>query len=294
MEQREHTVRAGDGRELHFYEAGDLDGPVVFEMHGTPGCGLLTERTIEDAFHRGLRLISHDRPGYAASARLPGRHVGHVAGDVAAIADQLGVARFGVSGVSGGGPHALACAALLPDRVVACAAIASPAPYDAEELDWAEGMVGMNSVEIEILAQGADAHIAWLREQADAMLAGGPEDLQAGLETMLSDVDRAALTEELAADLFASFSRGLEPGVEGWHDESVASFAPWDADLGSISVPVRVRHGEQDRFVPVSHGHWLAARIPGVDARFSPEHGHVSLIEASVPEVHAWMAEMLA
>ncbi|MDX6545902.1 MAG: hypothetical protein QOG02_1676, partial [Gaiellales bacterium] len=279
---------------LHFYEAGDLDGPVVFEMHGTPGCGLPRKRTIEDAFSKGLRLISHDRPGYAASGRLPGRHVGHVAGDVAAIADQLGVARFGVSGVSGGGPHALACAALLPDRVVACAAIASPAPYDAEGLDWAEGMVGMNSVEIEILAQGADAHIAWLREQADEMLAGGPEDLHAGLEEMLSDVDRAALTEELAADLFTSLGRGLEPGVEGWHDESASSFEPWDVDLGSISVPVRVRHGEQDRFVPVSHGHWLAARIPGVDARFSPEHGHVSLIEASAPDVHAWMAEMLA
>jgi pimeloyl-ACP methyl ester carboxylesterase len=294
MEQREHTARAGDGRLLHFYEAGDLDGPVVFEMHGTPGCGLPRERLAKAAFHTGLRLISHDRPGYGGSERLPGRHVGHVAGDVAAIADQLGVARFGVSGISGGGPHALACAALLPDRVVACAAIASPAPYDAEGLDWAEGMGEMNSVEIEILAQGADAHVAWLREQGEAMLAGGPGDLQAGLETLLSDVDRAALTDELAADLFAGFSRGLEPGVEGWHDESVSSFASWDVDLGSISVPVRICHGEQDRFVPVSHGRWLAAQIPGVDARFSPEHGHVSLIEASAPEVHAWMAEMLA
>jgi pimeloyl-ACP methyl ester carboxylesterase len=294
MEEREHTVRASDGRALHFHEAGDLDGPVVFEMHGTPGCGLIRDQIAEDAFTRGLRLISHDRPGYAGSTRLPGHHVAHTASDVAAIADSLGIARFGVSGISGGGPHALACAALLPDRVVACAAIASPAPYDAEGLDWAEGRGEMNTVEIEILAQGADAHIGWLKEQGDGMLAGGPDDLRAGLETLLSDVDRAALTDELAADLFLSFSRGLEPGVEGWHDESVSSFEPWGVDLASISVPVRVRHGEQDRFVPVSHGHWLAARIPGVDARFSPEHGHVSLIEASAPEVHAWMAEMLA
>jgi pimeloyl-ACP methyl ester carboxylesterase len=284
---------AGDGRTLVVSEYGDPDGPLVFAMHGTPGVGQLEPKVITDAHARGLRLVAHDRPGYGDSTRLPGRAVDHVAGDVIAIADQLGVERFAVWGVSGGGPHALACAALVPDRVVACAAVASPAPYEAEGLEWAEGMGDLNASEIEILARGTEAHIEWLRSEADGMLTADPADLRAGLSTVLSEVDREALTDELAAHLHENFRQAVRHGVEGWHDESVSSYEPWGVDLGAIEVPVQIWHGEQDRFVPVSHGRWLAERIPGVDAHISASHGHVSLIGSCIPDVHAWVGELL-
>jgi len=293
VDQQQHVMVAGDGRRLVVSEYGDPDGPPVFAMHGTPGVGLLEPKVIRDAHARGLRLVAHDRPGYGDSTRLPGRRVDHVAADVVAIADQLGVGRFAVWGVSGGGPHALACAALLPDRVVACAAVASPAPFEANGLDWTDGMGELNVAEIEILAQGADAHIAWLHSEAEGMLTTDPADLRAGLATVLSEVDSEALTDELAAHLHANFRQAVRNGVEGWHDESVSSYEPWGIDLGSIEVPVQIWHGEQDRFVPASHGRWLAERIPGVDARISASHGHISLIGSCIPDVHAWVGELL-
>jgi pimeloyl-ACP methyl ester carboxylesterase len=293
MTQHARSLTAGDGRTLFYRESGDADGPLVFALHGSPGVGLLMPDVVDDAAARGIRLIAHDRPGYGGSTRLPGRRVGHVAADLAEIADQLGVGRFGVWGVSGGGPHALASAALLPDRVVAAAAIASPAPYDAEGLDWTDGMGELNVAEIEVLARGAEAHTAWLRSQAEGMLSADAGDLRAALSTLLSEVDRAALTDELAAHLHENFRLSLEQGVEGWHDESVSAFEPWGFDLGSIEVPVQVWHGEQDRFVPVGHGRWLAQRIPGVDARISASDGHISLIGSGVPKVQGWLAEML-
>ncbi len=294
MEQREHGIVVDGGRTLHFRESGDLDGPLVFVHHGSPGAGLQQPKVVRDAAGRGLRLIAHDRPGYGGSTRLPGRRVDHVAADVAAIADYLGVQRFAVWGASGGGPHALACAALLPDRVVACAAIASPAPYAAEGLDWTAGMGELNVSEFAILAQGPEAHMAFLRGEANGLLSAGPGELRAALSTVLSEVDREALTDELAVHLTENLRLGLEQGVEGWHDESVATYEPWGFDPAAIDVPTQVWHGEQDRFVPAAHGRWLAERIPAADAHISAEHGHVSLISMSVPRVHAWMAELLA
>ncbi len=293
MTQHAHSLTAGDGRTLFYRESGDSDGPLVFALHGSPGVGILMPDVIDDAAARGIRLIAHDRPGYGGSTRLPGRRVDHVAADLAEIADQLGVERFGVWGASGGGPHALASAALLPDRVVAAAAIASPAPYDAEGLDWTQGMGELNVSEIAILAQGPEAHIAWLRSEAEGMLSASPADLRSALSTLLSDVDRAALTDALAAHLHESFRLAVQHGVEGWHDESVAAFEPWGFDLGSIEVPVQVWHGEQDRFVPVGHGRWLAERIHGADVHISASDGHVSLIGSRVPQVQGWLAEML-
>jgi pimeloyl-ACP methyl ester carboxylesterase len=293
VEQREHSIVVDDGRTLHFRESGDVDGPLVFAHHGSPGAGLAEPKVVSDAAERGLRMVTHDRPGYGDSTRLPGRRVDHVAADVAAIADHLGVQRFAVWGASGGGPHALACAAQLPDRVVACAAIASPAPYDAEGLDWTAGMGELNVSEIAILAEGPEAHMAFLRREADGMLSAGPAEMRAALSTVLSEIDREALTDELAVHLAENLRLGLKQGVEGWHDESVATYQPWGFDPAAIEVPTQVWHGEQDRFVPAAHGCWLAERIPGVGAHIRAEHGHVSLIPVAVPCVHAWMVELL-
>src|SRR6476646_3986228 len=137
MERR--AIQTSDGRQLCVYDAGDPAGPAILYHHGTPSSGLLDEPWIEDARARGARLIGFDRPGYGGSTERPGRSVADVAGDVTAILDGLGIDRCATWGVSGGGPHALACAALLPERIEAVATLVSVAPYDAEGLDWLEG-----------------------------------------------------------------------------------------------------------------------------------------------------------
>jgi pimeloyl-ACP methyl ester carboxylesterase len=290
MNLLQHELTTADGRTLRIYDSGDPDGHPVFGLHGTPGCGRLRQSAIDSARDNGLRLLSHDRPGYGGSSRQPGRLIRDVAADVATIADQLGIDRFGVWGISGGGPHALACTALLPERVIAGVSIASPAPIDADGLDYFADMGDMNAEEVEILAKGAEHHIAWLREQADAMQTGSAEDLRTALATLLSPVDREALTNELAAYLHENFRLAMAQGVEGWHDESVAELSPWAFDVGTIRVPMQVWHGQQDRFVPVSHGRWLGDQVPGAELQIIADDGHISLIERGVPLAQDWLA----
>ena len=263
-------------------------------QHGTPGCGLLYRRVLEDAARHGIRLLGYDRPGYGGSSRHLGRTVADVAHDVEAIADALGLDRLATWGISGGGPHALACAALLPGRVVAAASLASPAPYDAEGIDWLAGMGDANVVEFDAALGGETALRPMLEQEAAAFLAGGPEGLRDGMASLLSDVDAAVLDDELAEHLYDSMAAGLAPGIHGWLDDDLAFVMPWQVDLGTISTPVLVRQGREDRFVPPGHADWLAARVPGAELRLTAEDGHLTLYERRIPEVHAWLLEHAA
>ena len=294
MQQADHRVEMPDGRTVAVHEYGDPSGPPVFAMHGTPGCGQVREPVAENARELGLRLLSHDRPGYGGSSRHPGRTIAGVAADVAVMADHFGIERFGVWGASGGGPHSLACAALLPDRVTAAAALALPAHYGAEGLDRLEGMGELNAMELDILAEGPERHMAWLREQADELLSGSPEALRAALSTLLTPVDAEALTADVAAWLFDQFACATAQGVEGWHDESVADLGDWGFSVAEIRTPVTIWHGGQDRFVPIGHGRWLAEHIPGAVFHYEPDLGHGSLIERRAPDAQAWLAASFA
>jgi len=289
--RREHRVETTDGRTLRVLDDGDASGVPVVYHHGTPGCAGPEPTMLEQAMTLGIRLISYDRPGYGASSRLPGRRYGDCVGDVATMADHLGIERFGSFGVSGGGPHTLACAALLGDRVTASVSSGSPAPFDADGLDWGEGMGDLNADEIAIAARGYDAlyeHIAGIREE---LLASTPEQGKELMASLLSPVDRDALTDELTSHMHANAMEALAPGAEGWTDESLAEFAPWGFDLETIAVPVQIWHGDQDRFVPVGHARWLAAQIPGAEPRIFPDEGHISLVEKSVGEMLGWLVE---
>ena len=261
-------------------------------MHnGTPGSGLLYEPHVRDAEEKGIRLFSYDRPGYGASSRKRGRNVADCAPDVEAVCDSLGVGRFCVWGISGGGPHALATAALLPDRVAAAASLASVAPFDAEGLDFLAGMGEQNVEEIGAVLEGEEAHLAVLERDRALMLGAAPDELVEAWSTLLDPVDRDAVSERFATYLLESTRIGIGERLDGWFDDDVAFVTPWGFDLGSIRVPVLYWHGEHDRFVPISHGRWLAERIPGVEARLSPDEGHLTLGERRVPEVHAWLLE---
>lgn len=283
---REHLVTV-DGRQLDVTEAGHGNGPAIFVHHGTPASKLLLPAWAADAEQRGARLISYSRPGYGASSRLEGRDVGQGAADVAAIADRLGVDRLATWGISGGGPHTLACAALLGERVVAAASLASVAPYGAEGLDWLEGMGEANVEEFGAAVAGKARLVPLIEGMAAAADGAALAEVIEEMRSILSPVDEAVLTNEVGAWLLD----GLGAGVGGWVDDDLAFTRPWGFDVASISVPVQLWQGRQDLFVPFSHGEWLAAHIPGVEAHLMEDDGHLTLAVDRVSSVHAWLLD---
>lgn len=287
---REHSVRLETGRKLLVREDGKPDGIPVFSLHGTPGCRLMPNLFTDDAATKGIRLISYDRPGYGGSTPAPGRRVVDVASDVAAIADELGLEKFGVWGVSGGGAPALACAAALPKRVLGAASLAGFAPYGADGLDYFAGMGELNIAEFQLMLKDRPAWEAMSRQARDALIATTPDQLRDRWSSLLSEVDRKSLTEEVVAWLISGIKEGLRTGDAGLRDDSLSLAMPWGFDLREIHVPVQIWHGGQDRFVPFSHGQWLAARIPGADVHLEPDEGHLTIVFRHLPDVEAWLA----
>ncbi len=288
----QRTVRTPDGRTLAVEEGGDPAGrPVLIHM-GTPNSRRLYGPHERDAADRGLRLICYDRPGYGESSPQPGRSVADCANDVRAICAQLGIDRLGMWGISGGGPHVLACAALLPDLLVAAASLASAAPLDADGLDYFDGMGQDNVDDTRLYLADEAAARAKADDDRESFLAASPDDLGAEMASLISPADAAVLTGELAKFLTFSMKDGLAPGVQGWWDD-YCIINRWGFELADIAVPVLLLHGRHDKFVPFGHGEWLAAHIPGVEARLSENDGHLTLFEHRVPEVHAWLADHL-
>jgi pimeloyl-ACP methyl ester carboxylesterase len=289
MTELDITLR--DGRTLHVYDEGDPRGAAVVVHHGTPSSGRLHSSHIDDAGARGIRLIGYDRAGYGASSARPGRSIGDAAADVAELLDELGMDRFATWGHSGGGPHALACAALLPERCVAAATLASVGPYGVEGLDWLEGMGEANVRDFEAVLAGPEAlEPVLLRDQAE-MFSAGPDGLRQAMLTILSPVDQEAFTADEAEWIYAVMAEGAAKRIEGFRDDNLACVAPWGFDPAGIGVPVLLLQGVQDLMVPPSHGRWLAASIPGVEAEISDAEGHITLLTGRIPEVHEWLLE---
>lgn len=287
----EHDVTARDGRNLRVREAGDADGKAIFVHHGTPSAGLLFEPWAADAAERGIRLIAHDRPGYGGSDQQPERIIASVVPDVEDILDHLGVERYATWGISGGGPHALACAALSV-RCVAAAALASVAPCNAEGLDFTAGMGEDNVKEFELVRDhGREAIVDLEKQNAAVMLAAEPEDIFAGLESIVSDVDKAVMSDAFARFTYDCTHMALEGSIEGWLDDDVAFTVDWGFDVHDIDKPVLIYQGRQDLMVPYAHGEWLASQIPGAEMPPSDEEGHLTLLVNRVRDTHAWLLE---
>nr|BFE57848.1 alpha/beta hydrolase [Dactylosporangium thailandense] len=271
-------IELADGRSLEVAVAGPRDGrPLVLHL-GTPSGPRTVPSLTEPATERGLRTIVCGRPGYAGSTPRPGRRVADVAGDVAQVLDRLGHGEFVTLGWSGGGPHALACAALLPDRCAAAATLAGVAPHDATGLDWMAGMGTENIVEFGAAIAGPETLEAFLAREASALARVTGSEVAAALGGLAPPVDAAALTGEFAESVAAGFRSAVSSGTAGWRDDDLAFVRPWGFDLFAIATPVQVWQGGQDRMVPPSHGAWLAAHIPGARAHLDPEAGHLSLI----------------
>jgi pimeloyl-ACP methyl ester carboxylesterase len=289
----EHRIKTPDGRSLAVQEGGDPAGKPVLVHYGTPNSRQLYASHASDAAARGIRLISYDRPGYGESDPQPGRTIASCAGDVRAICAALGISRLATWGVSGGGPHVLACAALLPDLVAAAASLASLAPYQAEGLDWFAGMGQENVDDFKLTLEDPAAAWTKLEQDREGMLGVSAEDLHTQFASLLTPTDAAVLTGKLAEYLTFSAKDGLAPGVEGWAADGTAMAEPWGFSVSDVSVPVLLMHGREDQFVPFGHGEWLAARVPGVEARLLDHDGHLTLIESRIGEVHAWLRSRL-
>jgi len=272
-------VRAAGDRQLEALASGPTGGLTLVLHNGTPAGLMAAPAIAAAAAERGLRLVLYARPGYGSSTPVPGRRVAAAAADLAAVLDALGTGEFVTVGWSGGGPHALACAALLPGRCVAAATMAGPAPHQAEGLDWSQGMSSENLAEFRAALAGPEELTRFLEPAAREMATLTGADVVAGLGDLASAADKAALTGEFADYQAASFRAAVAGGVAGWRDDDLAFVTDWGftmADVGA-GAPVAVWQGDQDMMVPWSHGQWLAEHIPGARAHLLPGEGHLTL-----------------
>ena len=281
MPLTERTIPLPDGRSLDVVVApptGDRIGLIAH--HGTPGEASRFAPWADAAASRGLRLIGFSRPGYATSTRHAGRTVGDVAADVAALADALEIDRFVSIGRSGGGPHSIACAALLPDRCLAATALVTVAPWNAPGLDWFADLSQLNVDEFGAALEGEAALRAWMADKGEELRHITGPQLAGAIGDEIPDIDRGILTGEHAEEEAAGIRRALEHGFDGWIDDDLAFTAPWGFDPATISRPVRIWQGELDHLVSVAHGRWLADHIPNATFNLAEGHGHISLAEA--------------
>ncbi|RKN46947.1 alpha/beta fold hydrolase [Streptomyces hoynatensis] len=274
----ESDLDLGDGRRLHVYDTvtdGAEDSLPVFWHHGTPNLGAPPRPLFAAAERLGLRWVSYDRPGYGGSTPAPGRDIASAARYTSAVADALGIRRFAAVGHSGGGPHALACAALLPDRVVGAVSAAGMAPLGAEGLDWFADMAASGVASLRAAARGREE-----KERHEASdIVYDPE---------FTPADEAALS-----GAWSWFGEVVGPakdqGPGGLIDDDLSYVTPWGFDPALITVPLLLLHGGRDRVIPPAHARWLTAHCPTAELRLAPDEGHISVLNAA-EDALAWLA----
>jgi pimeloyl-ACP methyl ester carboxylesterase len=272
-----------DGRMLEILCSGVSSGvPLVYHA-GTPSAAAVMPDLERSARTLGLRVISWSRPGYSSSTRKAGRTVADVVADTLCVLDHLRLDKFVSLGWSGGGPHALACAALAPERCAASATIACVAPYTATGLEWLEGMSQENVAEFGATAQGEVALRAYLEAERTILTDVTGQQIADALRGHVSVVDATALTGQFADAFAAMVRRSLSTGVDGWLDDDLAFVKPWGFDLSEISVPAFLWQGGEDRMVPFAHGEWLVRNVAGATSRLDRGAGHISIVTRPEP-----------
>ena len=285
------SVAAHDGRTLTFAEWGDPAGFPVFSLHGTPGSRFARHYDEGAYSNAGARVVTYDRPGYGGSDRHPGRRVVDCVADVVAIADTLAIESFAVIGGSGGGPHALAVAARLPERVSRATCAVGIVPYDTPGFDWFEGMDPLNVKEFGWVLQGEDVLVPELEREATETIervADDPAKVMSD-EWNLPEAYRAELARTERHDVIRqSVAEAFRTGVWGWVDDDLCFAQPWGFDLAEIRVPTRVIYGNTDVMVPRGHGEWLARNVPEAEVVVEEDHGHISDPDL-VTERYGWL-----
>ena len=284
------TVELPDRRTIAVETSGSARGKPVFLLHGTPGSRLGQAPRSALLSWMGIRLITFDRPGYGDSDRLPGRRVVDGAADIAAVADALGLKEFGVVGRSGGAPHAMACAALFPERVTRTAVLVSLAPRDAAGLDWYAGMTASNIRDHSRAHSGSPALAPSLRARSRD-IRDDPYRLVAALKEEMPASDRRVVADQGVRTMlqanFREAARSRDAG--GWIDDVVAFNQHWGFDPADIPGPVLIWHGEDDVFCPAEHSRWLAGRIPHSQLHIAPRAAHFGVLRV-LPAILQWAA----
>jgi pimeloyl-ACP methyl ester carboxylesterase len=270
---------------LALFEGGDVGGVPVVVFHGTPGSGLLFPSHVQAALGRHVGLVSYDRPGYGSSTRQPGRAVFDAAADVGAVAAELGVESLGVLGISGGGPHALACAARLPGLVAAGAVLDCPAPLDAIPME-SPMMLEEKATRFGFVPQPPFSP-AFFDQARRWLLSASPNEVI--LELGPSADTRSGVDREVAGQWLAAARAGLVAGPEGWEDDAFALGKPWGVELSEIRCPIGIFHSGDDRVVPAGHARWLAEHIEGAKVVVDTAEGHLDLVGTRAGEVFDWL-----
>jgi pimeloyl-ACP methyl ester carboxylesterase len=291
------TTTTADGRVLAFAVWGDPEGFPIMSLHGTPG-SRLSRWPNEDLYRElGVCVVTHDRAGYGRSTRRRGRIVADEAEDVLLLADILEFERFGVTGGSGGGPHALACAALLRDRVTRATCSVGVAPIGSPGLErdaWLAGMDPENVKEFGWAEAGEDILSVELEREHAAMAQRVAEDPSTVLSQYdISESDQAQLMRPEVRQLIReSTAEQALHGVWGWVDDDLAFLRSWGFDVRDVSIPVLIEYGVTDVLVPAAHGEWLAANVPGCVVKLDDDAGHLgSDPEREIAENVHWLRD---
>jgi pimeloyl-ACP methyl ester carboxylesterase len=289
MTFREEQIVLADGRTLEVATIGDPSGATVFFHHGTPGT-TRTVKSLEGLVDLGdFFVVTTSRPGYGQSTRREGRSIASVIGDLDAALTYFEREEYVALGWSGGGPHALASAALDP-RCRAAVTLASVAPADVD-FDWTEGMGPENVEEYALAQEGGPVYEELMAATGDLLGVATRDNIVDMIGGLLSEPDREALVDDGARELFVEGMRyGFVNGWRGYYDDNVAMMAPWGFDVSDIAVPVHLFYGDEDLMVPAPHGKWLAAHVAKATVTHHPEEGHLSIFMNHLDEVAAALA----
>jgi pimeloyl-ACP methyl ester carboxylesterase len=286
MNYNEFLIDTPDGRVLEVATIGEPSGRTVFFHHGTPGSANLLKMFSPLADDGSLFVVTTSRAGYGKSTRLEGRDVASVVSDTRSALDATGRGDYVVAGWSGGGPHALACAALDTPRCRAAWSLAGVVPTNLD-FDWTEGMGPENVEEFALAKVGGPEYEARMAEYGDSFVVATKDDVvELFGELLQSEPDKVALEpEEFRAEFAASLRQGFESGWRGFYDDDRAFLKEWGFDPTTITVPVAVWFGGHDRSVPRTHGEWLARNLPSASRHFFEGDGHVSLFTNHFDEI---------
>jgi len=267
-------INLPDGRPLSVWTGGDPGGVPVIYLHGTPSSRLQAVSGHDAAMHQGVRLIAANRPGYGAASDVP-TSLSSIAEDTLALSDALGLNRFAVLGVSGGGPFALACGATAPDRVVAVGVVVGVGPW---RLIDPPGSNPEDRAALELADAGdVEAALAVFRRSAAGDFASMLElDDDAMMDDFIQPVpeqERALFTPQLRA-VWAADLREALTSYDGYARDNLAWGGDWDLDLAAVSSPTWLWYGDEDRLVSADHGRWLHQRIAHSTLVIRPGAGH--------------------
>lgn len=282
--EKRQGIELQDGRQLAYRLFGDPAGMPAFYCHGFPSSSREAELLHDKAVQQGLRIISADRPGYGGSDPLPERTIPAFADDLAALADRLGIGHFRLLGVSGGGPYALACAARLAERIIACALVAPLGPI---HLPGLLSRMGLSARLAFSLTRSAPRTMDRLLSGPLPAWVAGQDRLLDGLRlTASAKADRVALSDPRAKRILnQTIADALSEGGVGARQDLVLYANEWGIEPASVKTPIELWQGEADRIVPPAHAHWYTRHLSRCTSHLLPEEGHYSLPLRHAPAI---------